>query len=89
MSENPVDVAIQSAGSQQMLATFLGVSRPTVSYWKKQREIPMEWIERVQHVTQMPFYLLLSEQQKKLFHKVQAQEAIKAEAMKGGENGKV
>lgn len=60
---NPVEVAIQAVGSQQMLADFLGISSQTISDWKKKREIPEEWLGKVQMVTQLPLYLLFSELQ--------------------------
>ena len=71
---NPVELAVQAVGTQQMLSVFLGVSRPTISYWKKNREIPNAWLERVQKVTQLPIYMLLSKQQAQIF--IMAQKTI-------------
>jgi DNA-binding transcriptional regulator YdaS (Cro superfamily) len=79
---NPVEVAIQAVGSQQTLADFLGVSRPTISYWKKQREIPMDWIEKVQKVTQIPLHLLFSELQSEIAEKVRAEKEARLRAIR-------
>jgi hypothetical protein len=57
---NPVDLAIQALGDLETLATFLGVSQEEISVWQTNREFPLEQIEKVYRVTQIPLVLLLT-----------------------------
>ena len=48
---NPVDLAIEAAGSPQALAEKLGVSRQLVGYWRSKRRIPQWHVPAVAKVT--------------------------------------
>ncbi len=82
---NPIDIAVKAVGSQQMLANFLGVSRPTIAYWKKNKEFPNAWLKRVQQVTQLPIHLLLSKEQTQILSLSQ----LKVQISENDENGTI
>jgi DNA-binding transcriptional regulator YdaS (Cro superfamily) len=70
MALNPVEKAIEKAGTQEALAKYLGVSRPAVALWKMKGEIPLKHIPGVSKATHIPISALMSKQQKTLFEQL-------------------
>ncbi len=68
--KNPVEKAIEKAGTQEALAKHLGVSRPAVALWKMKGEIPLKYIASVSKLTNIQVNALMSKQQKTLFEQL-------------------
>jgi DNA-binding XRE family transcriptional regulator len=67
MTYNPVQTAIDRIGSQEELAKLIGVSRPTVGYWKRQGVIPVKYLVQVSEAVSIPIEKLMNTEQLKVF----------------------
>jgi len=67
MPYNPVEIAIDRAGKQEELAKMIGVSRPTIAYWKRQGTIPTKYLVQVAKAVSVPIEQLMNTEQLKVF----------------------